>query len=514
MSGVTTKASASFGLLLGVGSGAWSAIVAFLCVPWYVSLLGIESYGLIGFFVTLQAVIGLLDLGVGATINREVARSAALGDLDHARRLLRSLELVYAAVAVVIAIAIAAAAPLIAAYWLEPGALNRDEMETALRLMGVVAALRWPVGLYQGALIGLHQAPICYRANVVLATLANVGAVLILLFAFRSLQAFFIWQALCALSFVVWMKRSAWGRLGSTIAARFDWVLLKGVLIKSIMMSGVAISGVILAQLDKFVVSASTTLADFGRYSLASVLAGGLAILVIPTFNLIYPRLSALFASGEKCDQIKLYRLGTRLFASFIAPIALSAFFYSSDVLTFWTGNAALVPATAPIVGWLCLGSALNGLMHFPYALQLAAGRTRLAFLTNCVLVAIMLPLTITLVENYGALGGAFAWFSLNAMYVVIGVTVTHRYILPGLQTQWLLNDVAPAALLSGVLVSAGYYAATAAALDSVWRLLAATIVSLLATSILLLIPRDTRGLVAGAWNSATSRLVCRNPAT
>ena len=506
MSGRSSRVGVSSSLLQGVFAIAWAAIVAIATVPWFIRLLGIEKYGLLGFLATLQAAISLLDLGLGATINREVARSAALDDLDHARRLLRSLEVVYVAVAAIIAIALVSAAPLIANSWLGPSTLDRNEIHQALRLMGVVVALRWPISLYMGTLVGLHRAQISYRITATMTTIGNVGAILLLLYVDRTLWAYFIWQAASSLLYVLWARQSAWRELGSSISARLDWGLLKGVLIQSAMMSGVAMSGLILTQLDKFVVSSSTALGDFGRYVLASVLPMGLSVLIIPTFNVIYPRLSALVAAGDLSEQIKYYRLGTRLFLSCLAPIALSAFFYSYDLLALWTGNSALAAAAAPIAGLLCLGAALNGIMHFPYALQLATGQTKLPFLINCVLLVIMLPLTIVLVRHYGALGGAIAWFSLNALYVVIGVNVTHIYLLPGLQKQWVLRDVAPALIIATMFVFAGHYLASMIGPNHFVRLVVATACSVAATATVLFTYRDTRAMVIDAWRVACAR--------
>lgn len=503
------------GLLLGVFGGAWSAIIAFLCVPWYIRFLGIESYGLIGFFVTLQAVIAILDLGVGATINREVARSAALNDLDRARRLLRSLELVYAVVALAIAGLVIAAAPLIAANWLKPAALPAEEVVRAIRMMGVVIALRWPVGLYYGTLIGLQRPQDSYRVIAATTTIANVGAVLVLFAIERSVAAFFMWQGATAVLALFWAWRSAWRALEGSKGTPFDRPLLGSVLLQSVLMSGVAITGAILSQVDKFVVSSSISLADFGGYSLAVVLASALSVLFIPTFNLIYPRLSALTATGREDERIAFYRLGTRLFLSCMLPIALSGFFYANDILALWTGDAALAGRVAPIAGWICLGSALNGLMHFPYALQLASENTRLPLLINCSLIAVSVPLTVALVKQFGALGGAYGWLAMNAVYVVIGVWATHRFLLHGLARRWVFLDAVPAFGVAAAVVGGGFWLMSNADFGHVIRLALATVFSIAATAVLLLLVyRNARSLALEGLSALAVRLGSRQGPT
>ena len=46
-------------------------------LPFYIVEMGAEAYGLVGFFTMLQAIFGLLDLGLTPTIGRETARFRA-----------------------------------------------------------------------------------------------------------------------------------------------------------------------------------------------------------------------------------------------------------------------------------------------------------------------------------------------------------------------------------------------------------------------------------------------------
>ncbi len=61
------------------GSG-FSALLNLLAVPIYLHYLGIESYGIIGLFYTIQAITVLLDFGVSIIISRELAALSAHSD--------------------------------------------------------------------------------------------------------------------------------------------------------------------------------------------------------------------------------------------------------------------------------------------------------------------------------------------------------------------------------------------------------------------------------------------------
>ncbi len=52
----------------------WAALMALAFVPLYIKFLGIEAYGLIGFFAMLQGAFQILDFGLSQTMNREMAR--------------------------------------------------------------------------------------------------------------------------------------------------------------------------------------------------------------------------------------------------------------------------------------------------------------------------------------------------------------------------------------------------------------------------------------------------------
>lgn len=429
-------------LLAGLANSVWSALIGLAAVPFYLKYLGIEAYGLIGFFVTTQAVLSLLDMGMAPTINREVARCSASGNLKEAGKLLHTLAVVYWSMAGAIALLILALGPLIAGYWLQSKQLSPQTISHAVMLMGLVVACRWPIGLYQGALIGAQRVTVSSGINMVMATLGSLGAVAVLAFVSPTIEAFFIWQACIGFAYAFTIRAAAWRVIGRAEQFRFDTDKLKSVWRFTAGMTGVSISAVILMQLDKVLLSKMLSLEDFGRYALAGVVASGLYILLTPTFNVIYPRLSALVAAGETEMLINLYRSGTRLLLAALFPIAGVAALLSEQILFLWIGDSVVASTTGPVVSLFLIGTALNGVMHFPYALQLAYGLTRLPLKINTILVVVMIPTTTFLASKYGAVGGAGAWAILNGIYLLVGTMLTHRYLLKGVGVKWILQDV------------------------------------------------------------------------
>jgi O-antigen/teichoic acid export membrane protein len=451
--------------IAGITSSLWNALIGLAVVPLYIDHLGIEAFGLIGFFATTQAMLSLLDLGLAATLNREIARCSASDEIQNGRNLLHTFSIIYGATAAIIALLVITLAPFIANYWLLSKTISQDILTHAVALIGLVIACRWPIGLYAGALMGMQRIDITACTSITMVTIGNLGAVGILDLVSPTIEAFFIWQAIIAVVHAAILRTYAWRVIGRNKISNFDYDSLRRLWQYTLSMSGVAVSGVILIQLDKVILSKMLSLGDFGRYTLAGTLASGLYVLLTPLFNSLYPRMSELVATGNTEKIIDLYRTGTRIFLALFFPIAITAAIFSVDLLYIWTGNEALAISTAPIVSLLIIGTALNGVMHFPYALQLAYGATRIAIVTNIILILLTVPITIILTTYYGAIGGASGWAILNLIYILLGTYLTHRSLLIELGNKWLIGDVAPplcmAILIAGIggqLVQSGDY--------------------------------------------------------
>jgi O-antigen/teichoic acid export membrane protein len=443
-------------LIVGIVSSAWTAIVGLAVVPLYLNYLGLEAYGLVGFFTVAQSLLQVLDLGLATTVNREVARYSASGKINESANLLHTLAVVYWSVAALIGLAFASAAPLITKHWLKSTQLPGSVVVQALVLMGIVVACRWPTGLYQGVLMGAERLTMSSVINAAMVTLGNAGAVVILALVSPTIQAFFIWQAFVSLVYAATARWAAKRILGPAENVRFDVAELERTWRFSAGVSGVSLSALILLEMDNVLLSKILPLEDFGRYTLASLLAGGLYVILTPVFNAVYPRMSALVSQGDTTELTGLYRSGTRLLAGVIFPVAITGAVFSRDFLFLWTGNPQVAASAAPIFSLFLIGTMLNGAMHFPYALQLAYGATRLPLIINIILVISIVPTLILLAQRFGAVGGAAAWAIQNGLYLFIGTWLTHRSLLKGIGSRWLLSDVAMPMVLAILIAGFG----------------------------------------------------------
>lgn len=454
---------ASSNLAASIAASLWAAVVGLAVVPFYIKHLGIEAFGLIGFFGTLQALFYILDLGLASTMNREMARFSAMGSSGGAARLLDTLSWLYWFVALAMGLAIFLGAPLISAGWLNVATLSADEVSSSLMLMGLVIALRWPTGLYQGVLQGSERIVLASAISTLAVTLSYVGALIVIMFVSPTLEAFFIWQAVVALLHVAIISIAAWHSLRTAPRLVFDLGELKRVWRFSAGLGITALLAVVLMQLDKVILSKIVSLEAFGYYALAGLAPRTLYLLLTPVFTVVYPKFSRLHSLGEEASIVKLYRHGTRALVAIIFPLAAFVAMYGVEIFTLWTGDPLAASIAAPVAALLLVGTAANGAMHFPYALQLAYGESSLPARINFILVAAFIPLVSLLATRFGIIGGGAAWAIINLSYLCFGAIVTHRRILNGLAGSWLLEDVGMPAVATvtivGVIAAAVHYA-------------------------------------------------------
>ena len=434
----------------------WTAVVHLAFVPLYVRYLGIEAYGLIGIFTSLLALFTLLDLGLSTTLNRELARfSADPGAANKARDLVRTLESLYWPAALLIGIVVALAAPFIARDWVRADRLGVATVQHAIALMGLTIGLQWPASLYAGGLMGLQRQVLLACINAGVATLRAVGAILVLAYYDSTIEAFFTWQATAsavqtfATGSALWLnlpRNQEPSRFRSSILSEV-WRLAAGV-------TAISALGVVLTQLDKVILVKLLPLAEFGYYSLAGTVATGLYFLIGPLFSALFPRFTQLVAQHDESGLRRLYHDGCQWMSVSLLPVAVVIALFSSELMLLWTGDALLAERSHVLLSLLVIGTALNGLMSLPAALQLAYGWTSLAIVTNLVAVAALVPIIFVLTSRFGAAGGAAAWVMLNGAHVVLTLPLMHRRILRGEQWRWYGIDVGLP--LIAALVAAG----------------------------------------------------------
>lgn len=414
-------------------------------VPLYIKYLGVEAYGLIGFYAVLQAWLTLFDMGITQTLNREMARfSAGVHTPQSIHNLLRSIELIAVALAAAMCLLVWFSSGYISTHWLNAQKLSGEEIANAVVLMGFVIALRFVEGIYKGALLGLQKQITVNVVSVVIATLRNGGVLMVLAWYASTIKVFFVWQALSSivslvvLAYLVYMTlpNPNYKPKFSRQAIKEVWCFARGIL-------GITFLALLLTQIDKVLLSNLISLKSYGYYTLAATVAGSLAIVAAPITQATYPKMVEYVAQHEHKKLVSLYHQGAQLISVLTAPAVIMLIFFGKDIIYLWSGDINLAKETAPILLPLAVGSYLNALMWMPYQLQLAHGWTSFAIKVNTIAVTILVPTIFIITPRYGAIGAAWVWALLNAGYVTVGVHYMYKKLLPAEKWFWYWQDVA-----------------------------------------------------------------------
>jgi O-antigen/teichoic acid export membrane protein len=431
----------TFANLIGTG---WSIMLGVVCLPLYIKLMGIEAFGLAGIFVTLQSIFVIFDLGIAATLNREIARLSADEDnFQNQRDLVFTLQVIYWLIALLTGATVYVLAPVIARHWVNLHTLSVETVKTCIRLMGVGMALQFPFTFYQSGLLGLQRQVLLNGVMVALATMRGLGILLALWLILPIPEIYFAGQIVTSIVGTATAAILLWRCLPVSVegAAGFRVEPIRRVWRFSAAYAANAVANLGLLQGDKIILSALLPLKMFGYYALAQSLANGLYAIIIAVDGAIFPRFSGLIAHGSEAELSRVYHRACQLMSVILMPVGVMMAVFSREVLTLWTGDAEIVDNAHLILRLLVGGMLLHGLFHLPYYLQVAYGWWRIISTTNVVLLLSIIPLNILMVKSYGGNGAAAVWVLLNVCYLLT-VPIMHRRFLRGQQGRWLFDDV------------------------------------------------------------------------
>jgi len=435
---------------------ACSIALSIVAVPIYIHYLGVEAYGLVAFFASLQAVLSVLDLGLGTTANREVARRLPGGaGSAEIRDLVRTLEAAYVAVGVLLALLIIGSSGWIINEWIADSHFPPSLLNVALVVFAISLGVRWPVSLYTGVLMGAERQVALNGAVVVLSVVRTAGAILVIALVSRTLIGFLVWYLIANALELLVLAALAWSVLPKgPKPPRVVPGMIRGIWRFSASISGNSLLAAGLKQGDRLLITKLLPLRFLGYYAAANTAGTLLSMLARPVATAALPRFTGLIAAGETERLGESYHRLSQSVALVVAPCAATLIFFAEDILRIWTRSQEIAMNGATTFAVLGFAYMLNALMQVPFALQLAAGVTWIAITNNAISIALLLPLMYVLIQNFGIAGAGVSWALFNTVYFLLIPHIMHRSILPGHAKRWFLRDTLPF-LFSALLIGA-----------------------------------------------------------
>ena len=174
-------------------SNLWQALLLFLLTPLYLKLLGIESYGLIGFYLSWVTIIGIIDTGLSATTSREITwLSTNAQTSKEIPNLLRSIEIIYWIGIICLGFGLFILAWIFGNQWFKSLIISPEIVRQVLILMIFSLVVQIPNGLYISGLMGLQQQVKSSLVLMVFGSFRGIGAVLIIWLIAPDIRFFFL----------------------------------------------------------------------------------------------------------------------------------------------------------------------------------------------------------------------------------------------------------------------------------------------------------------------------------
>lgn len=425
-------------------SQIWTLVMGIIFVPLYISYLGMESYGLIGFYSIMIAWMGLLDIGMSQTLSREMARlHGGLHSSESIRDLLRSMEFIAFFFGILILFLVYLGSDWLSTSYLKANDLPPSKILNSITIMSFLIVLRYFEGLYRMSIIGLQKQVILGAITASMATLRSFGTIAVLVFISPSIEAFFIWQGVMHIITLLLLGLITYKNLPrikrhatfSMIAISKVWKFTGGVM-------SVSFLAFILNQADKMILLNFLSLAEYGAYTLAALVAGLISLLTLPVIQAYFPKFSQLIASNDRNQLFKMFHESSQMVTVFIGSIAIIIIIYSKPLILVWTQNEELANSIYIILSLLAIGNLFNSFVSIPYQMQLAYGWTRLSVKVNIFSIIFLIPALYYLVPIYGAIGAACSWVIINLGYFIIAMHFMFKKILKSEKWKWYLEDI------------------------------------------------------------------------
>ncbi len=468
--------------LLGRGI---NIVLSILLVPVFLRVLGSDVYGLIGLYGAIAAVVGLLDMGIGGTLSRELAKlSGQPGSEAEQQALLRTLELAVWLVSIVAALIVFLTSDIIAAHWLHSDRLSQADLRMVVNCFAISLVALLPTGLYTAGLMGLQFQ---VQANMIIVGVSlakNLGAAVLIVWFVPTAEAFFLWQAVTAVGGAALLGWALWRKVGRGLGARFDRGVMRGRWGFTAAMSLNGIVGVGLTQTDKVLLSKFLPLDAFGHYMLASTIAWLFWALLVPVNMALSPHITKLQAEGRSGEMRDLYHLGCQFMALATVPLATTLIVFGEYFLTVWLHDQPLAVELAPVLSLLVAAGAVNALVSVPLYTSVALGWPHLITYCNLAILFIVIPANFLFVPTGGMVVAATIWLGVNMFYIFVGVPAMHRKFLPSEFTEYAFGStIVPLCL--GALTALGLKIA-ASSVEGYWNMIMLLIANWLLCSLLI----------------------------
>lgn len=435
-------------VLSNYASLAVNLVVGLYLTRFLVHRLGDEMFGAWVLIGSVMMYLGLVDLGFGSSIQKFMAEFAARGEEARIGRLLSTAGLVFAGLGFLLFLLSAAACPLIGTVFrLSPA--NVAEARMALVLMGVVQGLALPLGVFNGALVGLQRMDVNNLVSV-----AGTAVIVLCVVSFVNMgwgllgicSAYLIVTVVAGLAKYLVVKRLL-PNLRLSLSG-YDRGLVRTTSTYGFTFFGLKIAHFLKYHTDSFVIAGFLSTAAVTPFAVANRLATMIRQIVEQAVEVLVPVFSQLNSFDDTERMRLVYVQAGKVTMGIAAPITLFVCAFARPILQAWLVDVPRQADLLTVILAITVFASVVPAVSVKLMLGVAKHRT-LAIITLLDSIANLI-LSMLLVRPYGLVGVAVG--------TMIPLVITHVFIFPWLgcrlirmPTAAFLGELARASLLPAV---------------------------------------------------------------
>ncbi|WP_312188624.1 oligosaccharide flippase family protein [Leclercia sp.] len=425
----------------------YTAIIAVVMIPFLIKILGTESYGLIGYFVVVQACLSIFDAGIGGVLTRQAILSK-----DNRNDFDKFIKIFYKAV--ILFFCISAFIWLCGQFFSNSlvgmlnSTLSKETISKSIALMLMIFAVKYFQGPFRSILLASERQVLLTTLNVIYMTLSQVAVYYFLIYSHSGILLYFklqllfsalnsamiIYFGLKTLTIIKKNIKSTEQFKGSVISTNFRTMLLF-----AFQLSVLSILWVMVNQSDKLTLAKYLPLDEYAHYTIAISFVSMLSVLSDPLNQFLQPRLTGLY-HGK--DYQKYSRILSRSFDFILLltmPLSIFLFFYSQELVYIWAKDYPLAIRISNYLPWLFMGGVFAVYSNFVFLVLYSIGKLKLHTIVYATFSIVIVPMNFYFAKFY--LGeGTSRFYLLNSvfLFIVWGGYVFNKYFNKGLHLIYL----------------------------------------------------------------------------
>ncbi len=391
-----------------IGSGA-PMVVGVFTIPYLISALGIEAFGILTLVWALVGYFSFFDFGLGRALTQQIAMKRSSGVENEVPRIIKAGLLFTTLTGLLGGVLLLVLTPKLAESWLNISPALQSNATNSLAIAAIGIPFTTLTTGFRGVLEGFEDFKAVNILRVMLGIANFALPALIVFFVGASLE--YAVASLVASRFVILICHHI--VVNRKIKNHWIAVTLKYSDFKSLMGFGVwmTISNVIsplMVTADRFVISSVLGAAFVAYYTVPFEVL--VRVLIIPgaLTAAVFPKITSLLyvdLNGAK----KLYSKSVKIVAFVLFPILLIIISGAHLGLSIWI-NEDFANLAWVVTAILAVGIGFNGMAQIPHATIQAAGDVRLTALIHFSELILYVPVLFVALKLFGINGAAIAW--------------------------------------------------------------------------------------------------------